>query len=74
MFAIKLRFLTLRHHVFRHWFHAWNILYVTSPQKQVTEVSLILKGSGTESENLSSLSGFLYQIARQQTLQKIYHL
>ena len=28
---------------------------VTSPQKQVTDVSLLLKDSDTESENLSSL-------------------
>ena len=54
-FAITLRFLTSRHHVFRLWFHAWSLLYVTSPQKQVTDVSLVLKDSDTESENLSSL-------------------
>ena len=30
-------------------------LYVTSPQKQVTDVSLVLKDSDTDSENLSSL-------------------
>ena len=29
--------------------------YVTSPQKQVTDVSLVLKDSDTDSENLSSL-------------------
>ena len=55
MFAIKLCFLTSRHHVFRLWFHAWNLLYVTLPQKQVTNFSLVLKDSDTESENLSSL-------------------
>ena len=43
------------HHVFRLWFHAWNFLYVTAPKKQVTDVSLVLKDSDTESENLSSL-------------------
>ena len=43
------------HHVFCLWFHAWNFLYVTSPQKQVTDVSLVLKDSDTKSENLSSL-------------------
>ena len=32
-----------------------NLLYVTSPQKQITDVSLVLKDSDTESENLSSL-------------------
>ena len=37
------------------WFHAWNLLYVTSPQKQVTDVSLVLKDSDMDSENLSSL-------------------
>ena len=32
-----------------------NLLYVASPQKQETDVSLVLKDSDTESENLSSL-------------------
>ena len=35
-----------------------NLLYVTSPQKQEADVSLILKDSHTESENLSSLIRF----------------
>ena len=55
MFAITLCFLTSCQHVFRLWFHACNLLYVTSPQKQVTEVSLVLKDSDMDSENLSSL-------------------
>ena len=55
MFAITLRFLTSRQHVFRLWFHACNLLYVMSPQKQVTDVSLVLKNSDMDSENLSSL-------------------
>ena len=54
-FAITLRFLTSRQHVFRHWFHACNLLNVTSPQKQVTDVSLVSKDSDLDSENLSSL-------------------
>ena len=54
-FAIPLRFLTSRQHVFRLWFHVRNFLYVTSPQKQVTDVSLVLKDSDMDSENLSSL-------------------
>ena len=54
-FAITLRFLTSSQHVFRLWFHACNLLYVTSPQKQVTDVSLVLKDSDMDSENLSSL-------------------
>ena len=54
-FAITLRFLTSRQHVFRLWFHSCNLLYVTSPQKQVTDVSLVLKDSDMDSENLSSL-------------------
>ena len=54
-FAITFRFVTLRHHVFRLWFHALNLLYATLPQKQVTDVSLVLKDSDTDSENLSSL-------------------
>ena len=53
--AITLRFLTSRQHVFCPWFHACNLLYVTSPQKQVTDVSLVLKDSDMDSENLSSL-------------------
>ena len=55
MFAIALRFLTSRHHVFRLWFHAWKLFYVASQQNQETDVSLILKDSDMESENLSSL-------------------
>ena len=54
-FAKTLHFLTSRQHVFRLWIHACNILYVTSPQKQVTDVSLLLKDSDMDSENLSSL-------------------
>ena len=54
-FAITLRFLTSRQHVFRLWFHACNLHYVTSRQKQVTDVSLVLKDSDMDSENLSSL-------------------
>ena len=75
-FAITLRFLTLRlrHYVFRLWFHAWNLLYIKSSQKQVTNVSLSGKDSDMESENLSSLIGFLYQMARKHTVQKLYFL
>ena len=47
--------MTSHHQVFHIWFHACNLLYVTSLQKQVTDISLVLKGSDTESENLSSL-------------------
>ena len=54
-FTITLRLLTSRPHVFRLWFHACNLLYVTSPQKQITDVSLVLKDSYMDSENLSSL-------------------
>ena len=46
---------TLGHHVFRLWFHALNLLYVKSPQKQITYASLVLKDSDKDSENLSSL-------------------
>ena len=45
----------LHHHVFCLWFQAWNLIYVMSQQKQVTDISLVLKDSDTESENLSSL-------------------
>ena len=54
-FAFTFRFLALRQHVFLLWFHAYNLLYVTSPRKQVMDVSLILTDSDTESENLSLL-------------------
>ena len=47
--------MTLRHHVFRLWFHALNLFYVTSPQKQVIDVSLVLKDSDMDSEKISSL-------------------
>ena len=49
--------MTLHQHVFRLWLHAYNLLYVTKPQKQVTDVSLVLKDSDMDSENLSSLIG-----------------
>ena len=55
---MTLRFLTLHHHVFYLWFHARNLYYITLPQKQVIGVSLVLKDSDTESENLSSLIRF----------------
>ena len=51
-FALTLRFLTSHQYVFRLWFHACNLLYVTSP---VTDVSLVLKESDMDSEDLSSL-------------------
>ena len=65
------RYVSWRHvNVFRLWFHACNLLYVTSPQKQVTDVSLVLKDSDMDSENLISL----YQMARKQTVLKSYQL
>ena len=54
-FAKTLRFLTSHQHVFCLWFHACDLLRVTWPQKQVTDVSLVLKDSDMDSENLSSL-------------------
>ena len=57
-FPITLRFLTSRQHFFRLWFHACNSLYVVSPQKQVADVSLVLKNSDMDSENLCSLIRF----------------
>ena len=50
-----LRFLTSRQYVFCLWLLACSLLYVTSPQKQVTDVDLALKDSDMDSENLSSL-------------------
>ena len=52
-FAITLPFLTSRQNVFRLWFHACNLLCVTSSQKQLTGVSLVLKDNDMDSENLS---------------------
>ena len=48
-------FLDVTSTLFRLWFHACYVLYVTSPQKQVTDVSLVLKDSDMDSENFSSL-------------------
>ena len=48
--------MTLRNRVFCLWFHALNLIYIMSLQKQVTDVSLVLKDSDTESENFSSLN------------------
>ena len=51
-----------RHKIWRYafmfsvWFHAWYFLYVTSRQKQIIDVSLVLKDSDMDSENLSNLS------------------
>ena len=53
--TITLRLLTSHQQVFRFWYHACNLLNVTSPQKQVTDVSLVLKDSDMDSENLSLL-------------------
>ena len=73
-FAITLRFLTSRQHVFRLWFHVCNLLYVTSPQKQVTDVSLVLKDSDMDSENLSSLIRLSVSDGQKQTVLKSYQL
>ena len=54
-FVITLRFLMSHQHVFRLWFQACNLLNVRSLQKQVADVSLVLKDSDMDSENLSSL-------------------
>ena len=46
----------LRHHGFRLWFHAWKLtLCNIATKKQLTDVSLVLKDSDTESENLNLL-------------------
>ena len=54
-FAITLHFLTLRHHFSLSGSMLEIYFYVTSPQKQVTDLSLVLKDNDTESENLNSL-------------------
>ena len=73
-FAITLRFLTTRQHVFRLWFHACNLLIVTSPQKQVTDVSLVLKDSDMDSEKLSSLIWLFVSDGKKQKVLKSYQL
>ena len=55
-FAITLHFLTSRQHAFRLWSNACKLLYATSQQKQVTNISLVLKDCDMDSENLSSLN------------------
>ena len=42
-FIITVRFWTLHHHVFCLWFHAWNLLYVMSRQRHITDVSIVLR-------------------------------
>ena len=71
---MTLRFLTSHHHVFRLWFHACNLLYVTSQQNQVTDVSLVLKDSDMDSENLSSLIRLSVSDGQKQTVLKSYQL
>ena len=53
--AFTFHLLTLRHHVFHFWFQARNLIYVTSPQKRVTYLCLVLKDSDAKSENLNPL-------------------
>ena len=55
----------LFHHVFRCWFHTWNPFNETSPQKQVTDLSLVLKDSDKECVD----PAFVYQMARKPTVQ-----
>ena len=49
-----------------------NLLYVTSPKKQVTDVSLVLKDSDMDSENLSSLIQLFVSDSQKQTVLKRY--
>ena len=55
LIAFTYHFLTLHQHIFRLWFHAWNLLYATLLQRSAVDVSLISKDSDIESENLSLL-------------------
>ena len=71
-FDLTLGFLTSLQHVLRLWFHACDLLYVTSPQKQVTDVSLVLKDSDMDSENPSSL--IRLSVPDGQTVLKSYRL
>ena len=73
-FAVRFRFLTLRHHVFRLWFHAWNLLYAMSQQNQLTDVSLVLKDSDTDSGNLSSLIRLSVSDGQKTDSSNVYHL
>ena len=51
----NVKFLDVTSTCFCLWFHACNLLCVTSPQKQITDVSLVVKDSDMDSENLGSL-------------------
>ena len=73
-FNITLRFLTSRQHVFRLWLHVCNLLYVRSPQKQVTDVSLVLKDSDMHSENLSSLIRLSVSDGQKTDSSKVVHV
>ena len=68
-FANFVPFLTLDHDVFL-WFYDGNSFHVTSPQKQVTNVSIVLKDSDTESENLSSLIRLSVLDGQKQTVKR----
>ena len=72
---LPLRFnhIILRHHVFRLWFQAWNLLYVTSLQKQENDVSLVLKDSDMELKKLSSLIRLALSHGQKTVVQKSYH-
>ena len=51
-----------------------NLLYITSLQKQEIDVSLVLKDSDTESENLSSLIRLFVSDNMKTDSSKDYHL
>ena len=48
--------------------------FVMSPQKQVTGISLVVKDSDMDSENLSSLIRLYVSDGQRQTVLKLYHL
>ena len=50
-----------------------NLLFVTSLQKQETDLSLILKDSDMDSENLSSLIRFSVSDGQKTDSSKMYH-
>ena len=58
--------------IFRLWIYAWNLHYVTLPQKQVTEVASFWRIVTWNQKTSVRWSGFLYQKARQWTVQKMY--
>ena len=73
-FAITLRFFEFTSTCFPSLVTCLQFTYITSPQKQVADVSLVLKDSDIDSENLSSLILLSVSDGQKQTVLKSYQL